>query len=282
MAEPTRFRPSSREDDIIQTNKEENYGYNKHPQFNVDKHADFVRRRGVDVLWERSFLCTCFNPKTRSPETLCPICKGRGIGYLIPVKTKMVLQNQKRSVMNQQYGMYDAGTSLGTTLPESPITFNDRITISDSVIEHSFVFDVTSYRIKNGMWLSYDTDEITFAVTENMEYLVADEDYIFDEEENRFYPKEHLLGKNISLNLKAKLRFIVTDILKESRMQYAEKKGAIEVDRLSKLLLLKREDNWVNSTPFSLDDGKEVPLEMPSEKDSTVSSGGFFGGQLDA
>lgn len=93
------------------------------------------------------------------------------------------------------------------------------------------------------MWLSYDVKELTYAVTDNGVLLVPDEDYTVDYEKNLFFPNQKLLEQNVSLNLTSTLRYIIIDLLKESRYQYTNKDQATEkFENLPKKLLLKRED----------------------------------------
>ena len=140
------------------------------------------------------------------------------------------------------------------------------------------LFDVTRRRVNEGMWLAYDTKEIIYAVTDKAGIIYEDEDYTFDEEKNLFFPREHLIGKNISLNITSTLRYIVIDLLKESRLQYTGKGTPLEhVDHLPKKLLLKREDAWVNPTPFSMEQDSR-PDEGQVDPKRPMNTGGFFGG----
>lgn len=252
-------------------------------QFNVPDFFSLIDDMGMSVLWEKSYLCTCRNPITKAPDPTCPICMGRGIAYLPSKKVKVAIQSQDRSVTNADLGLYDSGTAIATTLPESTISFRDRLSLPDVKIQQSLLFDVTDKRVRDGMWLSYDVDEIALAVTDNGKMIYENEDYTFNKEKNLFIPKEHLLGKNVSLNITTVLRYIVIDLLKESRYQYTNKGTQLEkFESLPKKLLLKREDAWVNPTPFSMEtEGIENQEAMEDPKrNMSTNSGGFFGGVL--
>lgn len=253
-------------------------------EFSVDRHVQLIEDRGVKVLWEKSYLCPCRNKMTKAPNPLCQICHGRGIGYLPARSTWVAIQNQEKGIVNRDIGLYDSGTAIGTTLPQSEISFRDRLTVSDVEVNHSLLFDITRHRVDNGMWLAYDTKRLTYVASQDGELLYEGDDYTFDEEKNLFFPKERLIGKNITLNLTSTLRYVVTDLLKESRVQYTNKGTPLEkVDHLARKLLLKREDAFVNPTPFSTEDGDDTPTEYPTDRKREIQPndrGGFFGGAL--
>lgn len=193
-------------------------------------------------------------------------------------------------------GIYDSGTAIGTTALESKISFRDRLSVPDVEIYQSFIFDVNDYRVKNGMFLSYDVKRLDLVFGMDGRELVEGTDYTFDEASNKFYPKAHLINTNVSINMAVTLRYIVIDLLKESRYQYtAFGRSTPQFENLPRKLLLKREDIFVDSEPFSLsidtearlkelegaepDNGKiESPRMVDPKRSGTA--GGFFGGKL--
>ena len=189
--------------------------------------------------------------------------------------------------------MFDSGTAIGTTAIDSKITFRDRITVPDVEIYQSFIFNVNSRRLKTGMFLSYDVKRLEAVYGDKGQVLVEDKDFTMDYDTNTFYPKEHLLNTNISINMAVTLRYLVIDLLKESRYQYT-KFGVKEpmFENLPRKLLLKREDIFVDSEPFVLEVDTKSRLEaLEKEKGVTESKmvdpkrtssglGGFFGGKL--
>lgn len=252
-------------------------------EFTMPKVRKFVDDRAIKVLWEDSFLCPCRNPMTGAPDSSCKICHGRGVGYLPAKEEELIIQSQDKSVTNADLGLYDSGTAIATTQPEATISFRDRITLPEVEIYQSMIFDVTKRRVEQGMWLSYDVKNITLAMTNNGVPLQENEDYTFTEEKNLFFPREHLMGQNVSLNITTTLRYIVIDLLKESRYQYTDKGTQLEkFTNLPKKMLLKREDAWVNPTPFSFNDDVEAEVNGESSQDPKriMSTGGFFGGGL--
>src|SRR5699024_9138242 len=118
-------------------------------EFSVDKQYKLIDDRGYRVQWEKSFLCTCRNPMTKAPDPSCRICHGRGTAYLPAKDIVVAIQNQEKSMQNMDLGLYDSGTAIGTSMPDSAITFRDRITLPDVEIQHSLVFDVTQKRIND-------------------------------------------------------------------------------------------------------------------------------------
>lgn len=295
--EPTRFTGS-------ESAKPELTSKVSHPEIDTPSFRDFILANALTVLWERAWLCTCRNPMTLAPQSDCPICHGKGIAYLPATEEHVIIQSQERSVSNVDVGLYDSGTAIGTTNLESKITFRDRITVPDVEIYQSLIFDVTNRRIENGMFLTYDVKKLDLVMGTGGRELKEGLDYTFDEPSNIFYPKEHLNGTNVSINMTVTLRYMVADLLKESRYQYTKKNNRKPVfESMPRKLLLKREDIFVNSEPFSLnintaerleEEDREIEVSQPerSEKANESLSGGqmvdpkrkgsagFFGGRL--
>lgn len=241
----------------------------------------FVDDRGIDVQWEKSYLCPCRNPMTKAPDPSCPICKGRGVAYLPPHKERLIIQSQEKGVSSQDIGLFDSGSAIGTAELESGITFRDRISVPDVEISQSFIFNLTEDRVKNGMDLVYSVNTIELITTMGGS-LTEGVDFTFNKDTNMIFVKEQHLGKNISLNIGTTLRYIVIDLLKESRYQYTHMYSAEgNFENLPKKLLLKREDAFIDSEPFSVDvnttDSEEKMLDPKREMNAT---GGFFGGKF--
>ncbi|BAF81287.1 hypothetical protein EFP_019 [Enterococcus phage EF24C] len=261
-------------------------------EFETKGMASFIENRGIDVLWERAWLCTCRNPMTLSPKSDCPICRGRGIAYQPAVKLRMAIQSQEKGISNQDLGLLDTGTAIGTTELDSKITFRDRITVPEVKIYQSFIFNVNKRRVDNGLFLSYDVNSIEDIYGKDGRILVDGVDFRMDYDTNTIYPNESLIDTNISINMSVTLRYIVIDLLKESRYQYTTfGVKQTQFESLPKKLLLKREDVFIDSEPFSLDidtasrmeelEGKKDTSEaMVDPKRKATKSGGFFGGKL--
>lgn len=261
-------------------------------EFETKGMVSFIENRGIDVLWERAWLCTCRNPMTLSPKSDCPICRGRGIAYQPAVKLRMAIQSQEKGISNQDLGLLDTGTAIGTTELDSKITFRDRITVPEVKIYQSFIFNVNKRRVANGLFLSYDVNSIEDIYGKDGRTLVDGVDFRMDYDTNTIYPNESLIDTNISINMSVTLRYIVIDLLKESRYQYTTfGVKQTQFESLPKKLLLKREDVFIDSEPFSLDidtasrmeelEGKKDTSEaMVDPKRKATKSGGFFGGKL--
>lgn len=265
-------------------------------EFDTAGMRKFVSDRGLNVLWERSWYCPCRNPETLQPDPTCPICSGRGVAYDPAVETDVAIQSQEKGIVSMDLGLYDSGTAIGTTYLDEAISFRDRITLPDVKIYQSMIFDVTSKRVKNGMYLYYDVHKLNMVrgtiKGEHGINLTEGEDFRMDYERNIFYPEEHLLGTNVSLSIETILRYIVIDLLKENRYQYTEKNLGVEnrkFEELPRKLLLKREDIFISPEPFSLESNtNEVVKELNNEvtKDGLIDAkrkpneSGFFGGKF--
>lgn len=283
---PTRFEKAPESQSVAKK------GGGARMEFDTVGIRKFINDRGLDVLWERSWYCTCRHKETLQPDPTCPICLGKGVAYDPAVKTVVAIQSQEKGVSSMDLGLYDSGTAIGTTFINEAISFRDRLTVPDVPVYQSMIFDVTEKRVKNGMYLYYDVKTITMARGqlrgENGVALIEGEDYTIDYSKNIFYPKSHLLNTNVSLNIETVLRYIVTDLLKESRYQYtAKNKGRdnASFEELPRKLLLKREDIFINPEPFSLESNtKEVMKELEQDdlmnskrRPTSDNTSGFFG-----
>ncbi|AHJ87556.1 hypothetical protein Bp8pC_126 [Bacillus phage Bp8p-C] len=229
----------------------------------------------MPALWERSYLCPCRDRSTRQPNQSCKICRGRGIGYLPPIRIDLMVQSQEKGLFNGDLGLMDSGTAIGTPQDRSlTISFRDRITLPHTSVSQSFIFDVSDRRIKNGFFMVYDVKEITLAMSINGE-LVEGQDYTVDFKSNLFFPNEKLKGKVISINIMTTLRYMVADLLKEHRYAPTQQ---VKAERMQQKLLLKREDIFIDKEAFELGASNEEVQEMidPKRKPSTDGLNGFF------
>ncbi|AXH71118.1 hypothetical protein BSP38_076 [Bacillus phage BSP38] len=234
-----------------------------------------IKSMSTPALWEKSYLCPCRDRATRQPNPACPRCRGRGIAFMPPRDLDILIQTQEKGVFNGDIGLVDSGTAIGTPADrESKVAFRDRITLKNVQVCQSFIFDVTQNRINKGFYMVYDVNSIEFATTIDEE-LTEGKDYEFDSKNNLFYPKEHLLGLNISINIQTTLRYLVADLLKEHRYGLDQQGNRI---RLPQKLLLKREDIFVDKEAFELgSDSTEVGQMIDTKRPpSTDGLNGFF------
>lgn len=252
-------------------------------EFDIPSMIRFIEDRGIKVLWERAYFCPCLNPDTGFPRMDCPRCHGKGIAYLPAKETIMAIQSQEKGINNIEIGLLESGTAIGTTRLEHRISYRDRFTVPEVLMPQSMVYHINESRIKKGIPLYYDVQEVTFITTQTE--LVREEDY--EVKNSRLYLNEKYLNKTVSLNVLMTLRYVVSDILKESRYQYTKfNQPKPRFDNLPQKLLLKREDVIVLQDPYKMNDGDiediELQVEDPKASISNTSnaSGGFFGGAL--
>lgn len=227
-------------------------------------------------LWEKSYLCPCRDRATRQPNQTCKLCHGRGIAFLPARPLDIVIQSQEKGIVNSDLGLMDSGTALGTPDRSAQVAFRDRITIPSAQVSQSFIFDVTQKRIDHGFYMVYDVKSIDFA-TSLIGELTEGKDYTIDLDHNLFFPKSHLLGNNVSINIQTTLRYMVADLLKEHRYS-RDVKG--QLIKMPQKLLLKREDIFIDKEAFDLgtndsDVGKMIDTKRPPAVDGL---NGFFRG----
>ena len=241
----------------------------------LDKH---VSDMSLPTLWEKSYLCPCRDRKTRQPHQTCPRCHGRGIAFQEPRKLDIIVQSTEKGITSSDLGLIDSGTAIGTPDRSIRVAFRDRITIPTVLVSQSYIFDANQRRIDKGFNMIYDVSSIDFVTTEDGE-IVEGDDYEFDFNKNLFIPKQHLLGKNISMNILTTLRYMVADLLKEHR--YAKQADGTYESTQQKLLL-KREDIFIDKEAFSLGTDDDAVSEMVDTKRPATPTGlnGFFGGGL--
>lgn len=250
-------------------------------EFDIPGMIRFIEDRGIKVLWERAYFCPCLNPDTGHPRMDCPRCHGKGIAYLPPKETIMAIQSQEKGINNIEIGLLESGTAIGTTRLEHRISYRDRFTVPEVLMPQSMVYFVSDTRIKKGIPLYYDVREVTFITTQ--EDIVRAEDY--EIKNGRLFLDERYKNSTVSLNILMTLRYVVSDILKESRYQYTKfNQPKPRFDNLPQKLLLKREDVIVLQDPYKMNDGDiediELQVEDPKASVNNSASGGFFGGAL--
>lgn len=273
---PTRFRPS-----YNGTEKRTEGQFSKQRiEFTYGRIEKFIEDRGIDCLYEESILCTCRNPKTNAPDPVCEHCHGKGVAYLKSGIERVIIQSQDRDIVSADLGLYSTGSAIGTTMPNSIITFRDRLTLPEVAIGQSMIFDVTPKRQRDGFWIPFDIIEVTKAFGSDNRVLRENFDFTVDYERNLVKPSEELIGQNMSMNFNAKLRYIVTDLLKESRYQYSKVGNFDEgFDSLPKKILLRREDAWIDHSPFSgITESNDTSFNDKELKRDI--EGGFFGGMI--
>lgn len=248
-------------------------------EFDTKDMKRFIDDRGIKVLWERAYFCPCLNPDTGHPRVDCPRCHGKGIAYLPPKDTIMAIQSQEKGTNQLDIGILDTGTAIGTTQLEKRISYRDRFTVPEVLMPQQLIYFVSKERIKKGIPLYYDVKEVTY-ITSNIGN-VYDEDY--EIKNNRLFLDSKFETSTISLNILMTLRYVVSDILKESRYQYTKfNQPQTKFENLPQKLLLKREDVIVLQDPYKVQDGIEEDLEIkvedPKATPNKSSLGGFFGG----
>lgn len=277
---PNVINKSTSYNTITQADEQGKPKYTTRLEFDTIDMIRFINDRGIKVLWEEAYFCPCLNPDTGHPRVDCPRCHGKGIAYLPPKETIMAIQSQEKGTNQLDIGILDTGTAIGTTQLEKRISYRDRFTVPEVLMPQQIPYYVNKDRIKKGIPLYYDVKEVTY-ITSNL-CNVYEEDY--EIRDNRLFLDEKFEGSNISLKILMTLRYVVSDILKESRYQYTKfNQPKTRFENLPQKLLLKREDVIILPEPYKVNDGIEEDLEIQVEDPKASASnpsnlGGFFGG----
>ena len=265
---------------ITQADEQDKPKYTPRLEFDTIDMIRFINDRGIKVLWEEAYFCPCLNPDSGHPRVDCPRCHGKGIAYLPPKETIMAIQSQEKGTNQLDIGILDTGTAIGTTQLEKRISYRDRFTVPEVLMPQQMIYFVNKDRIRKGIPLYYDVKEVTYIATQDG--TVYEEDY--EIKNNRLYLNEKYENHTVTLKILMTLRYVVSDILKESRYQYTKfNQPKSKFENLPQKLLLKREDVIVLQDPYKVNDGIEEDLEIqvddPKASASNPSNlGGFFGG----
>lgn len=240
---------------------------------NIDK---FMRSHGANVSWEKAVLSPNRTEDGQQRQTE----SGNGLIYLKPKRTWALLQGMNRNAMNSLVGLTTVGTALLTTRREDKMAVRDRIGFDDQSIPEKLLIKVNPKDITSGVNLRYKVKEIETALVPQSDGTF---DYVdpstlnIDWGKSIFYPTEDMIGKYVSLNIIAELRFYVVNIIREGRFQYendvAQQKENRDMTELPRLLAVRREDMYIpdilgvdNSTVSvtgeELDPRPEVDYEM--------------------
>lgn len=243
--------------------------------FDTDDIQKFVSDRSIKVLWERSYLCPCRNPKTGKPDVNCHICGGTGRAYLPARRIGMMIQSQNRKDEQGQAGVSETGDALGTVNMETPITTRDRITCPDVHIIQAYIFNVTDSILETGIRLPYAVYSFLFVASIKGE-LKEGKDFKYDTDKRLFYViDKDLLGKNITMRFDTVLRYIVTNMLKENRYQYSNSSiadGNTRYENLPKLVQLTRERALIGESAMVLENSTDELTELSTQVNDSQQS----------
>lgn len=228
-------------------------------KFQLPGFQKFIDTHGLKTQWQQAFICPCISEQTgsMSPDPLCPICHGVGIGYLPPIdNVRIAFTDQARGANLTQIGLFEAGTAYGTVQMGYDVSHRDRIVIPEVYTRQNFMFNLTDYRQEKGMYIPYDVKSFSYVAAlkdGHMVELSINHDFTYNE-------KTHTVnvintdynGCGITLNLNVTLRYIVTSVLKEIRYQYGDSKDPKKtVDSLFRRVAVKREDVFQNNVPIA-------------------------------
>lgn len=255
-------------------------------EFNTDNLKKQVDDRGIDILWQRGYLCPCVSKMTGSPNPTCPYCNGVGISYHQPIETRAIIQSQEKGVNNIDIGLLDTGTAILTSGFETRMGYRDRITVPEVHIPQQMMFYIDEKRIEQGISLRYDVKEVEYITT--YDKVLTEDDYRITD--NKMFVNKEYIGEVVSMVVFCTLRYMVADLLKESRYQYTKfLQPEAKFENLPQKVLLKREDVIISPEPLNLDsniDGEvkkevEARINEPKRQQGEPSGvSGFYGGMV--
>lgn len=133
--------------------------------FDVDEFTALLTQHGHDVLWEKSSYC----PNRHGPnpqgdhDISCNICNSSGFIFFDCQQTRMLIQSASLEDMYRQYGRWDNGQVMVTSLPGARLHYWDRITLLNVVGRFSEIlrrqpdtdYDSPKYTPLSVLYLAY-------------------------------------------------------------------------------------------------------------------------------
>lgn len=90
-------------------------------RFNAGKFDRFLGNIGQQVLWRRSWRCSCVSQTTGSPDPKCQLCSKKGIIWDGPVQTVCGVAGQKAQTEWAKFGQWENGDLVVTIPQDSPL-----------------------------------------------------------------------------------------------------------------------------------------------------------------
>ena len=249
--------------------------------FTIKNIDQFVRSHGASVLWESAILSP---DRTEDGQPRQTSKDGTGLIYMKPKQTYALLQAMDRKSMNSLVGMTTVGTALLTTKRSDKIAVRDRITFDDQSIPEKLLLKVSPKDVTSGISLRYKVKSVEDALLPKEDGTfdyVNPESLNIDYNKSIYYPDKSLIGKYVSLNIIAQLRFYVVNIIREGRFQYEGDVNQIKENRdmteLPRLLAIRREDMYIPDILGEDQDNVSVTGEETDPRPSIdYEMSGFF------
>jgi hypothetical protein len=84
-------------------------------QIHATKFEQLIARRGRDVKWQQSILCSCWNMDSGQPQYDCRACGGKGYTYEEPiVERSLVMSITATKEFEDMAGVFDVGDAVMT------------------------------------------------------------------------------------------------------------------------------------------------------------------------
>lgn len=247
-------------------------------KFSPDRIDTFVRSHAANVIWEKAILSP---DRTEDGQPRIGSADGStGILYIKPTVTTALLQSMSRGAVSTAVGVSTAGTALLTTNRLDKMGIRDRVTFSDQEIPEKILVRVGPKDITHGINLKYQVKAVEEAIIPNLDgsfSLVGPEALRI--ENNIFYPTQDMVGKFVSINILAELRFYVVDIVREGRFQYENdvklQSSNRDMTELPRQLLVRREDMYI---PDMIDTSAPTSTDEDPKPELSEDFGNFFRG----
>lgn len=175
---------------------------------------DFVREKGVPIIWEKAILCPC-SMKPGYSDPICPICGGQGITYVDPIDTVALFTNLEGVPNFMEPGLWIFGLGNISTPCDIKLSNRDRITLPDyptyyiELLNKRGALVRTRFNIIDIEFLCYRKNK------RELVYLVENTDFNYTDNTIRFLTD--IPDVELSIRYQYYLQYIVMTFLHEAR-----------------------------------------------------------------
>src|ERR1035437_7342418 len=129
--------------------------------FNPEAFNIAVFQQGYDVVLEESRQCPCHSRGSGSPLVTCQNCRGYGVLFVNPIKTKAIISGiNKKTKYGEEWSEISIGTISATLLNANKLAEMDRITFLNVVSKRSETLHVREVDGQKFVFLTYLPVEI--------------------------------------------------------------------------------------------------------------------------
>jgi hypothetical protein len=195
--------------------------------FRQGSFEELLWEKGYPVLWERALPCPCV--ENTASKSGCKNCQGTGWIFINPQDIRCVMTSINRSTKYKEWGQELLGTVSVTCESRFSLSYMDRLTIKDTVVNNSEVLKIRKITV-NGENITYcfstfriqEIREIFLFIDINTKLtLLNEDDYEFEENKIVFAQGVVSEGDYVTINYKYNPEYHILDFQHDIRNSIA-------------------------------------------------------------